>query len=388
MSLPTRRPAGCPFDPPAELTRLRAEEPVCPLTYPDGHEGWLVTSHALVRQVLSDPRFSRRAELCHSPFRVVGGNAEPQPAPPGGFPGMDPPEHTRYRHLLTRQFTVRRMRRLSSGIEEITAEHLDAMQAQGPPVDLVEAFAVPIPSRVICELLGVSAADRSQFVGAMSLVGRMGVTAEEQIAALQPMIEYVSELIRAKRAKPTDDVLSDLTSSTDLTDDELTTIGTQMVAAGFDTTANMIGLGAYALMSHPDQIPALREPGAVEELLRYLSVIPGTVRAALEDLELGGVTIKAGQSVTVSIPAANHDPQHFPEPGTLDLHTPASGHVAFGHGIHQCLGQQLARVELQVALPALFDRFPTMRPAIPVGEIPLRTDMLVYGVHRLPITWS
>ncbi|MGP4096395.1 cytochrome P450 [Nonomuraea sp. KM90] len=388
MSLLTQRQAGCPFDPAPELALLRAEQPVSPLTYPDGHEGWLVTSHALVREVLSDPRFSHKAELLHNPLTGVGISDKPQPAPPGAFTAMDPPEHTRYRQLLTGQFTVRRMRRLTERIEQVTAERLDAMQEQGPPVDLVQAFAVPIPGQVMCELLGVPDGDRSRFYDEMAVLGRMDVSPEDKAATFMSLRGYVAELIHAKRANPTDDLLSGLAGSSDLTDDELATIGFILVGAGLDTTANMISLGAYALMSHRDQIPALRRRGAIEELLRYLSIIPAGVRAALEDLELGGVQIKAGQSVTVSIPAANRDPQHFAEPDTLDLHRSASGHVAFGHGIHQCLGQQLARVEMEVALPALFDRFPTLRLAVPEGEVPLRDDMLIYGLYGLPVTWD
>ncbi|MEV4068148.1 cytochrome P450 [Nonomuraea fuscirosea] len=384
---------ACPFDPPEELARLRAERPVAPMTYPDGHEGWLVTEHALVREVLADPRFSHRAELVHFPLPGASLNAEPQPAPPGAFTAMDPPEHTRYRQLLTGQFTVRRMRRWTTRIEEIAAELLTAMERHGPPVDLVETFSGPLPGLVICELLGVPAGDQDEFVRAMSVLGRLDVPAGEKAAAFGRMQALMLDLIRAKRERPTDDLLGGLVSGGDLTDDELAVIGGVLTGAGFDTTANMIATGVFALLSHPGQLAELRSDpalagNAVEELLRYLSIIPATVRAALEDVELGGTLIKAGQSVTVSVPAANRDPKHFPDPGTLDLHRPTSAHVAFGHGIHQCLGQQLARVEMQVAIPALLDRFPSLRLAVPPEEIPMREDMLIYGVHRLPVMWD
>jgi len=198
------------------------------------------------------------------------------------------------------------------------------------------------------------------------------------------------DLAAAKRAQPTDDLFSGLANDSDLTDDELSVIGGILMGAGFDTTANMLALSAFALMSHPDQLALLRADAgkAVEELLRRLSIVPGLHRAALEDVELGGQLIKAGQTVTVSIPAANHDPHQFADPDVLDLGSPATGHVAFGHGVHQCLGQQLARVELQVGLPALFERFPTLRLDVPAEEVPLRTDMMIYGVHRLPVTWD
>ncbi|WP_431900897.1 cytochrome P450 [Nonomuraea sp. bgisy101] len=391
-AMPTARVAGCPFDPPEDLARLREDQPIAPMVYPDGHLGWLATSHALVRAVLADPRFSHRADLTHAP---LGGTrmGEPRPAPPGIFTAMDPPEHTRYRHLLTGQFTVRRMRRLTGRIQEITAEHLDAMERHGPPVDLVEAFALPIPGLVICELLGVPTGERARFQDDMSKLLSLEVSPEEKIAAFTTLTEFMHALVLAKRADPADDLLSDLVNGTDLTDEELTNISGILMGAGFETTANMLALGAFALMSHPGQLAALQADRgltdrAVEELLRYLSIVPGTVRAALEDVELGGRLVRAGQSVTVSIPAANRDPEHFADPDTLDLHRSAAGHVAFGHGIHQCLGQQLARVEMQVGIPALFARFPTLRLAVPPEEVPLRTDMMIYGVHRLPVTWD
>ncbi|GAA1651386.1 cytochrome P450 [Nonomuraea maheshkhaliensis] len=385
--------AACPFDPPDELARLRAERPVTPMIYPGGHEGWLVTEHALVREVLADPRFSHRAELLRNPLPGASLSAEPRPAPPGAFTAMDPPEHTRYRRLLTGQFTVRRMRRWTTRIEEIAAELLTAMERHGPPADLVEMFAGPLPGLVICELLGVPTGDREEFVRGMSVLGRLDVPAGEKMAAFGKMQSFMLDLVRAKRERPTDDLLGGLIDSSDLTDGELAVIGGILTGAGFDTTANMIALGVFALLDHPAQLAALRSDpaligNAVEELLRYLSIIPATVRAALEDVELGGELIKAGQSVTVSVPAANRDPKHFPDPGTLDLRRPTSAHVAFGHGVHQCLGQQLARVEMQVAIPALFDRFPSLRLAVPPEEVPTREDMMIYGVHSLPVTWD
>jgi cytochrome P450 len=388
-SLPTTRSAARPYDPPEGLAELREQRPLSRLSYPDGHEGWLVTSHALVREVLADPRFSIRSELQHLPVPGTAGST--QPAAPGLFGGMDAPEHTRYRRMLTGRFTVRRMRRLTEQIEGIAAEHLDAMEKHGGPLDLVEALAQPIPAHVFCELLGVPHADRARIQGPVLDLFRLD-SPEQLAAAYAEVHEFIGELVAAKRAEPTDDLLSDLTTS-DLSDEELVNIGFTLLAAGLDTTANMLALGTFALLTHPGQLAALRaDPGianhAVEELLRYLSIIPFTVRTALEDIELHGERIKAGETVTVSVPAANRDPAHFADPDTLDLLRPASGHVAFGHGVHQCLGQQLARVELQVVLPALLTRFPALRLAIPAEDVPLRTDMLIYGVHKLPVAWE
>jgi cytochrome P450 len=378
-----------PFDPPPELLALRGERPIAPLRYPDGKFGWVITRRSTIRAVLTDPRFSARAELRSSPYMTA---TEPPPAPPGLFIGMDPPDHTRYRHLLTGQFTVRRMRLLTERIERIAKEHLDRMAAVGPPVDLVQAYATPIPALMICELLGVPEDYRERFQGEMGELAVRDATTEQQLAGLARVTGYLGELVKRKRAEPTDDLLSGLiTDGGDLTDDEVTNIAFMLLGGGLDTTSNMLGLGTFALLCDPEQIPAITDPAttdnAIEELLRYLPVVPGTIRAALEDVELEGVQVKAGQSVMVSLPVANRDPERFADPDTLDLTRQVSGHVAFGHGVHQCIGQQLARVEMRVGFPALFRRFPNLRLAVAPEDVPLRDDMVIYGVHALPVTW-
>ncbi|MFE3175765.1 cytochrome P450 [Amycolatopsis sp. NPDC059090] len=389
-TLPTERAAGQPFDPPPGLAELRGKNPLSRLDYPDGHAGWLVTGHALAREVLADRRFSARVELRHLP--IPGAVTSDQPAPPGMFGSMDAPEHTRYRRLLAGQFTVRRMRRLTERIQEIADECLNAMAERGSPADVVPALAQPLPAQTICELLGVPYAERDRFQQHALALFRLDNTPEETGEAYGAVLGVIGELIAAKRKAPADDVLSDLTGS-DLTDTELVNIGFSLLGAGLDTTTNMLALGLFALLEHPDQLALLRDDpelagNAVEELLRYLSIIPFTVRTALEDLELGGEHVTAGESVTVSVPAANHDPEHFPAPENLDLRRKTSGHVAFGHGIHQCLGQQLARVQMRVALPALLSRFPSLRLAVPAEDVAVRSDMLIYGVHHLPVAWE
>ncbi|QLE71816.1 cytochrome P450 [Streptomyces rectiverticillatus] len=393
-ALPTTRPAGCPFDPPAQLAGLRDQQPLIRMRYPDGHLGWLATGHATVRAILGDSRFSSRYELMHFPVDLPG---LPQggmpPAPVGDMTGMDAPEHTRYRKLLAGKFTVRRMRALTERVEQITAEHLDAMERRGPSADLVEAFAQPIPALMICELLGVPYADRELFQRFSLTLTDMSASEEERYAATTGLQEYLHTLVLAKRAEPTDDVLGDLTTS-DLTDEELAGLGSLLLGAGLDTTANMIAHGTFALLQNPDQLAALRsDPDladqAVEELMRYLTIAHTGLKTALEDVELDGHLIKAGESVTLSFEAANRDPLRFPgRPDALDLRRKATGHLGFGHGIHQCLGQQLARVEMRVALPALFERFPTLRLAVPAEEVPLRSHSNIYGVHSLPVTWD
>jgi cytochrome P450 len=390
-TLPTGRHTGCPFDPPAELTAL-SDQPLRRMRYADGHTGWLATGHAAARAILADPRFSSRYELLHTPMPIEGWSGELPPAPVGDITGLDAPEHTRYRRLLTGRFTVRRMRQLAERIEQFTTECLDAMEQAGPTADLVEALAQPVPALMICELLGVPYTDRERFQSQVATIFDQTADAQAKGDAYAALLQYLNELVLAKRAEPTDDLLSDLTSS-DLTDEELAGIGGLLLAAGLDTTANMLGLGTFALLSNPDQLDALRaDPGlagqTVEELLRYLTVADPILRAALEDVEVEGRLIRAGETVTVSVQAANRDPHRFPGPDRLDIRRKATGHLAFGHGAHQCLGQQLARVELTVAFPALFARFPTLRLAVPPQEVPLREHSNIYGVVSLPVTWD
>lgn len=392
-TMPAARRPGCPFDPPAELIDARRHSPISRYPFPDGHQGWLITGYDLVRAVLADPRFSSRKELMRHHPTIDYGDIEVPPAPPGEFLLMDEPQHSRYRKPLVGKFTVRRMRLLTERVEQITAEHLDAMEKAGPPADLVTAFAKPIPAIVICELLGVPYADRGFFQENIDkfLGGEVGD--EELIAAYTATQQYLAELVAAKRANPTDDVLSDLLDS-DLTDEELQGMALILLSAGFDTTANMLALGTFALLRNPEQLAALRtdptliDP-AVEELLRYLSVAKQFHRVALEDIELGGHTITAGTTVILSLNTANRDPDRFPDPHVLDLHRQDGGHLAFSHGIHQCLGQQLARVEMRVAFPALVNRFPTLRLAVPAEEVDLRPETAdIYGVKSLPVAWD
>ncbi|CAL9466264.1 cytochrome P450 [Streptomyces sp. enrichment culture] len=390
-ALPVERSRGCPFSPPAELAELRAQQPLTRMRYPDGHLGWLATGYAAVRAITAHPGFSSRYELTHIPFPGTEGMELP-PAAVGDLTGIDPPEHTRYRRLLMGKFTVRRMRLLASRARQIAAERLDAMERGGPVVDLVEAYARPVPALMICELLGVPEEHRADFQLRATAISDHAIPPEGQLAALTELNAHVRDLVTAKRAHPTDDLLSDLTS-TDLTDEELAGVGGFLLAAGLDTTVHTITMGTYALLNHPEQAAALRDDptltdGAVEELLRYLSVAHTGARTALEDVEVAGQLVRAGETVTLAVGAANRDPERFPDPDTLDLRRKATGHLAFGHGIHQCLGQQLAREELRAALPALFRRFPDLRLAVPPEEIPPRRDMTLHGVECLPVTWG
>jgi cytochrome P450 len=395
QGLPMERDAG-PFDPPREITRLRSVRPVSPMVFPDGHEGWLVTGYEAVRQMMADTRFSSRLDLdvVHVPYETPGMPVATEPSPqlPGMFIAMDPPDHGRLRKRLTGAFTVKRMKQLEEHIAEIVEQQLDHLARLAPPVDLVKEFALPVPSLVICELLGVPYEDRESFQTNSAQFMVRDQTLEEKMGAYIALNTYLSELVTRKRSSPDEDILSDLARHEDLTIEELTGAAFLMLIAGHETTANMLSLGTFALLEHPAELASLAAdpslmPGAVEELLRYLSVADIFFRYATEDLSLGDETIPKGSTVVVSLLAANRDPERFPDPDVLDIRRNARGLLSFGHGVHQCLGQQLARIEMRAGFEGLLRRFPTLRLAVPAGEVKLRTDMNIYGVHALPVTW-
>ncbi|GAA4240038.1 cytochrome P450 [Actinomadura meridiana] len=390
---PTVRPA--PFDPPPELGEDREQAPIRRMRYPDGHIGWLVTSHSLARSMLSDPRFSARSEFKRAPVARPG--AEPfygAPALPGWLVDMDAPEHTRLRQRLAGKFTARRMREMRPVIDRIVDELLTDMERQGPPVDLVESYALPVPSRMICELLGVPYGDREEFQGNSEQLFSLKVTAEEASAAMDRLYTFLRELAKGRTAGRPEGLLSMLAEDGTLDAEEIAGVGVLLLTAGHESTSSSLALSTFALLSHPDQLARMmNDPSlvdnTVEELLRYLTVFHfGVPRTPLEDLEFAGQQLKAGESITVSLPAANRDPRWFKDsPDTFDVERRTTGHLAFGYGIHQCLGQNLVRMEMRSALPALFARFPNLALAIPPEDVPLSTDMSVYGAHSLPVTW-
>lgn len=379
-----------PFDPPDGLASVREESPLSRMTYPDGHLGWLATGHAEVRAILADRRFSSRYELMHDPFGPD--TYEPMPTPVGDLTGTDPPEHTRYRRLLAGRFTGRRIGLLTDRIEQIAAGLLDRMSLQGTSADLVEAYARPISALTICELLGAPYSDQEYFQELTATMAGLNIELADRMAAFTAMQEFIQRLVTSKRDNPTDDVLSELAKS-DLTDEELAGVGAYLLGAGMDASAQMLAMGVFALLCHPEQLLILRlnpetADAAVEELLRYLSITHTSARAALEDVELAGQVIRQGETVTVAIHAANRDPARFPHPDALDLGRRTSEHVAFGHGIHQCLAQHLARIQMRVGYVGLFERFPTLRLAVAPTQVRMYSDMNMNGVHELPVAWD
>ncbi|MFE9026733.1 cytochrome P450 [Streptomyces iakyrus] len=384
-----------PLDPPPELSEMRGRCPVAPLTYADGHEGWIVTSHELARQVLSDARFSSDPRIRHSAVHdVLGDGQPPEEDVPGMFVGMDPPEHTKYRRLLTGELSTRRMREMEPKIAAVAHELVDRMEADGVArADLVSAFAMPLPSRVICDLLGIPYNEWQEIQPVSEKMLRIDSSAAEVKECYRIIFEFLAKVVELKRKEPEDDLLSGLAQSAELSDVELTSVAFQLFTAGHETTANMFSLGTYTLLTHPEQLAALRaDPqlmgGAVEELLRYLTVIQfGISRGAKTDVELGGRTVRAGQTVTVSLPAANRDPARFEDPDRFEITRVPSGNVAFGFGVHQCVAQQLARAELRIGFQVLLERLPELRLAVPAEEVRMRDGAIVYGCQELPVTW-
>nr|AXL05527.1 cytochrome P450 [uncultured bacterium] len=387
---------------PPALVAMAERAPVTKATLPSGDPFWLVSGYDEARAVLSDPRFSADRFTYHPRFKHVSAEVRARlsddKARAGSFINMDPPEHSRFRKLLTGQFTVHRMRRLGARIEEVVTARLDAMLEKGNTAELMSDLALPVPSLVISELLGVRYEDRAEFQERTASLLRMNMPGEEAVANADAMRAFMRRVVTDKRANPADDIISGLIHHADadpaLTDDELTNIANLLLMAGYETTAGMLGLGVFVLLQRPDQLAALRaDPSrvddAVEELLRYLSIVHiGLFRFAKEDLELGGLSLPAGSTVVVSLLAANRDERHWSDPDVLDVTRARTSHLAFGHGVHQCLGQQLARMELKVAYTELLRRLPNLRLAVPPEEVPLRNDMLHYGVHTLPVAWD
>lgn len=392
---PMARTSGCPFDPPAPLQRMREQAPLVRVRLFDGTTPWLVTRYADQRALLGDPRvsavpttpgFPRQADFAPRRYHALS------------FIAMDDPEHARQRRMVTAPFAIKRIEAMRPSVQQLVDGLIDDLLAGPRPVDLVEAFALPVPSLVICRLLGVPYSDHDFFQANSRVVIRRDVEPEEREAARGRIGDYLDGLIGEKLAHPQEDLLSQLCERIglgELTRHEAVQMAVLMLIAGHETTANMIALGTFALLQHPDQLAALRamsEPaqiaGAVEELLRYLTIVhTGRRRAVLEDIEIAGETLRKGEGVVLANDIGNRDPEAFPDPDRLDLGRNARHHVAFGFGVHQCLGQPLARMELQVVYGTLYRRIPGLRLAADPARIPLKSDGFVYGVYELPVTW-
>ncbi|OLO25764.1 cytochrome P450 [Streptomyces sp. MNU77] len=394
---PMPRAAGCPFDPPPALRELQAREPITRVRIWDGSSPWLVTRYQDVRSLLADPRVSSDTTRPGYPHRTAGFRAGDESR--RSFIAMDDPEHARLRRMVTGPFAVKKLELLRPAVQRIVDDLIDEMLAGPNPVDLVEAFALPVPSLVICELLGVPYADHDLFQRNTRTLVRSTSTPEEVVTAVTTLTGYLEELLDAKLARPGDDLFSLLATQRvatgELSRAEAARMGVLLLSAGHETTANMIALGTVALLRHPDQLARVRDAGspketapAVEELLRYLTIThSGRRRVALEDIRIGDVVIRAGEGIVLANEAANRDPEVFPDPDRLDVTRDARRHVAFGFGVHQCLGQPLARIELQAVYSTLYRRVPTLALAVPADRLRYKHDGIVYGVYELPVTW-
>ncbi|POX61174.1 cytochrome P450 [Streptomyces sp. Ru62] len=385
----------CPYHPPTGYDPLRDGHPLSRVTLYDGREVWLVTGYSAARALLADPRLSteRRRPGFPVPTRRFEAGRDRRVA----LLGVDDPEHHRQRRMLIPSFTVKRAAALRPWIQRIVDELLDAMIAQGPPAELVSAFALPVPSMVICGLLGVPYADHEFFEEQSRRLLR-GPTAADTVEARNRLEDYLGGLIDAKagEAEPGDGILDELVHERlrtgELDRDDAVSLAIILLVAGHETTANMISLGTYTLLRHPARLAELRAdpallPAVVEELMRMLSIAEGLQRVALEDIEIAGTTIRAGDGVLFGTSVINRDASVYDDPDDLDFHRADRHHVAFGFGIHQCLGQNLARAELEIALGSLFTRLPELRLAAPAQDIPFKPGDTIQGMLELPVTW-
>ena len=376
------------------MATARAEEPVFLTFQLSGVPTWVVTRYDDVRALLTDDRLRKDSAQVSEIVRAKLVEAGHQPQLTSLFgPNMlmaDPPDHSRLRLLLAKEFTARRIARLRPFTEGLADELLAALDGQDGPVDLAEGFAVALPALVISELLGVPAADRHQFqawTGAL-LSGDPAQTAPANDA----MEAYFKDLIKAKSDQPGEDLLSAMTLASEqgdrLSAEELLSMAVLLLVAGHETTANLISAGIRRLLAEPGLADRLlAEPQAVlEELLRLDSpVMLATTRFAAEDIEIGGVTIPKGELVALSVGSANRDAERFEHGDQLDLDRGARGHIAFGHGLHHCLGAPLARLEGEVALTALVRQFPDARLAVPVDQLPHRRVTIMNGYSEMPV---
>ncbi|MGW6936514.1 cytochrome P450 [Lentzea sp. NPDC054927] len=371
--------------------RLRDDEPLARVQLPHGEEGWLLTRYDDVRLALSDPRFSLAQAAVRDTPRVG-------PQRIGAIlTDLDPPDHTRLRRLLAHAFTVRRVEKLRTTAERLADELLDDIEKAGPPAELWTAYAVPLPGLMVCDLLGVPYDDRDHFQDlAAAFMSSTAMTQDEKLAKIGELAVYLAGLADQRRAHQEDDLISALVVAQEdgdqLTGDELVQLLVLLLGAGYDSTAAEIANSVHTLLRFPDQAELLRSnpelmPGAVEELLRWIpaqeisDILP---RYTLEDVELSGGTVKAGEPVLLAKHAANRDPRQFPDPDRFDVTRNAKGHLTFGHGPHHCIGAQLARMDVQVALTAILERFPALRLA---GDVQWRIGMTMRGPLAMPIAW-
>ncbi|AZQ70580.1 cytochrome P450 [Streptomyces luteoverticillatus] len=380
----------CPFQIPGEYADLRKYEPIARAQVWDGSRTWLITRHEHVRSLLADSRVTIRPAALP---RLSAADSDGE-----GFRSlltMDPPEHNTLRRMFIPEFSTRRVRAMRPGIERLVDDLIDKLLAGPAPADLVAELALPMSTLVICALLGVPYEDREFFQERSEIATRVGGDSES-LTALLELRDYLDKLVTAKTKSPGDDLLSGIIVNRlipgEIQHNEVVDNAVLLLAAGHETSASMAALGILTLLQHPETLAEVRAdegllPQTIDELLRYLSIADGMRRAATADIELGGMTIRAGDGLIISLGSGNRDEDAFPSPDTFDIHRSARHHVAFGYGPHQCLGQNLARTELEVTLGAVIRRIPTLRLATDVEALRVKPDATIFGLHELPVEW-
>jgi cytochrome P450 len=377
-----------------EFRTLIEGRPVVLAELPDGSTAWLVSGYEQARQMAVDPRFSRALALSSD-----RGSRGFEAFARGSINGIDPPEHTRLRRLVASAFTARRVEALRPRVASIVDELIDALIDKPQPADLVTAFSLPLPVQVICEMLGVPTEDMEQFhAWSDTVLGDWERDADEVMTALAGMFGYFGKLIEMKRAQPADDLMTALIAARDeadrLSEDELMVLGCTVLIGGHETTANQINLSLIVLLDHPAELAKLRAdpdliPGGVEEFLRYVRLGGlAPARVTSEEVKIGDVTIPAGETVIPLIGTANRDPSVFTDPDRFDVTRAPANHLAFGVGVHHCLGAQLARMELQEAFRGLLGRVPGLRLAVPAEQLRFKHGMVIHSLRELPVIWD
>jgi cytochrome P450 len=394
---PMERATRCPFAPPLPMLEMGEAKPLSRVRIWNGTTPWLITGHEVARALFSDSRVSvddRREGFPHWNEHMLSTvNKRPR-----SVFTSDAEEHTRFRRMLSKPFTFKRVEALRTAIQEVTDESIDAILAGPQPADIVAKLALPVPTKVISEMLGVPYEDHEFFQHHANVGLARYASAEEGQKGAMSLHKYLINLVEKKMEHPSEDAVSDLAervTAGEISVKEAAQLGTGLLIAGHETTANMIGIGVLALLENPEQAALLRDSddpkfvaNAAEELMRYLSIIQnGQRRVAIDDIEIGGETIRAGEGIIIDLAPANWDAAAYPEPDRLDFTRDAGQQLGFGYGRHQCVGQQLARAELQIVFHTLLRRIPTLELAIPFDEVPFKHDRLAYGVYELPVTW-
>ncbi|ORV45875.1 cytochrome P450 [Mycobacterium conspicuum] len=389
--MPVPRTAQCPLEPPAAFTTWRQEPGLRRATW-QGQPHWVVSRYHDIREALVDQRLS--ADTIDWSRMPAGRENTPVM-----FARTDDPEHHRLRRMMTSQFTFRRSESRRQQIQQLVDECLDTMIATGPPSDLVREFALPVPSLVIALLLGVPEEDLDFFQRNTAITLDSSVSDEQRSQAFAAMYLYIHELTQRKQREPGDDLISRLVTDYVMTGqldrDTTAMTGVIMMQAGHETTANMIALGTLALLDRPEVFHRLGQTddhslvaNIVEELMRYLTIVQSQVdRVATQDLVIGGQLVRAGERLLMNLPAGNWDDTFASDPDQFDVERKTRGHLGFGYGVHQCIGQNLARVEMQVAFASLARRLPSLQLAVPSADLTFKAESGIYGMNELPVTW-